>query len=84
MNQIVKATSKSLNTTATTEGSYLRSENQSGKNLADIKSAQDAEFTQDRNSQEENTSPDGGYGWVCVACIFLVNAHTWGVNSVRF
>ncbi|PQE25913.1 hypothetical protein CJF30_00000649 [Rutstroemia sp. NJR-2017a BBW] len=25
--------------------------------------------------------PDGGYGWVCVACVFLINAHTWGVNS---
>lgn len=27
--------------------------------------------------------PDGGYGWVCTACVFLINAHTWGVNSVR-
>lgn len=27
--------------------------------------------------------PDGGYGWVCVACCFTVNAMTWGVNSVR-
>lgn len=27
--------------------------------------------------------PDGGYGWVCVACCFLINAHTWGVNSVK-
>jgi MFS family permease len=26
--------------------------------------------------------PDGGYGWVCVACCFIMNAHTWGVNSV--
>jgi len=25
--------------------------------------------------------PDGGYGWVCVACTFLINAHTWGLNS---
>ncbi|TVY81578.1 putative transporter MCH2 [Lachnellula suecica] len=25
--------------------------------------------------------PDGGYGWVCVACVALINAHTWGVNS---
>lgn len=29
------------------------------------------------------SSPDGGYGWVCVACVFLVNACTWGLISVR-
>lgn len=28
----------------------------------------------------EYVPPDGGYGWVCVACVFLVNAHTWGLN----
>lgn len=26
--------------------------------------------------------PDGGYGWVCVICIFLNNAHHWGIASV--
>ncbi|KAK2760834.1 hypothetical protein FQN54_002073 [Arachnomyces sp. PD_36] len=25
--------------------------------------------------------PDGGYGWVCVACIATINGHTWGINS---
>ncbi|RAQ41018.1 MFS transporter (Mch2) [Aspergillus flavus] len=25
--------------------------------------------------------PEGGYGWVCVVCTFLMNAHTWGINS---
>lgn len=30
----------------------------------------------------EDVPPDGGYGWVCTACVFLVNAHTWGINSV--
>ncbi|KAJ5344573.1 major facilitator superfamily domain-containing protein [Penicillium brevicompactum] len=24
---------------------------------------------------------DGGYGWVCVVAVFLINAHTWGINS---
>lgn len=30
----------------------------------------------------QDVAPDGGYGWVCTACVFLVNAHTWGINSV--
>ncbi|PHH85946.1 hypothetical protein CDD83_10952 [Cordyceps sp. RAO-2017] len=25
--------------------------------------------------------PDGGYGWVCTACVGIVNAHCWGLNS---
>ncbi|KAM0805677.1 MFS transporter-like protein [Usnea florida] len=28
----------------------------------------------------EYVPPDGGYGWVCVVCIFFINAHTWGFN----
>ncbi|CAI7624148.1 unnamed protein product [Penicillium glandicola] len=28
-----------------------------------------------------DVAPDGGYGWVCVACVFWINAHTWGINS---
>lgn len=31
--------------------------------------------------KEVDEPPDGGYGWVCVACCFLINAHTWGINS---
>lgn len=33
-------------------------------------------------SKPVDVPPDGGYGWVCTACVFLINAHTWGVNSV--
>lgn len=29
----------------------------------------------------EDIAPDGGYGWICTACVFLINAHTWGVNA---
>ena len=29
----------------------------------------------------EDIPPDGGYGWVCTFCVFLINANTWGVNS---
>lgn len=28
--------------------------------------------------------PDGGYGWVVVAGIFIVNGWAWGVVSVRW
>ncbi|KAA8644611.1 uncharacterized protein ATNIH1004_008817 [Aspergillus tanneri] len=31
---------------------------------------------------QQDALPDGGYGWVCVACVFWINAHTWGINSV--
>lgn len=26
--------------------------------------------------------PDGGYGWVCVASVFINNGFTWGVSAV--
>jgi MFS family permease len=31
--------------------------------------------------KELDTSPDGGYGWVVVACVCMINAHTWGLNA---
>ena len=32
----------------------------------------------------EYVPPNGGYGWVCVVCVFLINAHTWGLNFVSW
>ena len=34
-------------------------------------------------STPDDTPPDGGYGWVCVAASFWMNAMTWGQNAVR-
>ncbi|KAL8781900.1 MAG: hypothetical protein Q9194_000093 [Teloschistes cf. exilis] len=36
---------------------------------------------QSSDQKTVDSSPNGGYGWVCVACCFWINAHTWGVNS---
>lgn len=49
-------------------------------------SSQDIELTGNRTNvaEREDIPPDGGYGWVCTAACLLINAHTWGVNSVRF
>ncbi|KAL1607718.1 hypothetical protein SLS60_002654 [Paraconiothyrium brasiliense] len=30
---------------------------------------------------KKDVPPNGGYGWVCVACVATINAHTWGLNS---
>ncbi|KAM0322549.1 hypothetical protein ACHAQA_009396 [Verticillium albo-atrum] len=32
-------------------------------------------------SGDEAEFKEGGYGWVVVCCVFLINAHTWGLNS---
>ncbi|KAF2691373.1 MFS general substrate transporter [Lentithecium fluviatile CBS 122367] len=36
---------------------------------------------QESGEKKEDVPPNGGYGWVCVACIATINAHTWGLNS---
>lgn len=40
------------------------------------------EHVPETSSKLVDTAPDGGYGWVQVAVCFLINAHTWGLNSV--
>jgi hypothetical protein len=31
---------------------------------------------------QDDIQPDGGYGWVCVACCFFINGFTWGIVAV--
>lgn len=31
----------------------------------------------------QDVAPNGGFGWICVACVSVINAHTWGLNAVR-
>lgn len=43
---------------------------------------QDPEFSAAMiETKAVDSCPNGGYGWVCVACCFCINAHTWGINS---
>ncbi|KAK6365560.1 hypothetical protein LTR64_008778 [Lithohypha guttulata] len=40
-----------------------------------------ASIFQDVADNHTECPPDGGYGWICVACCFAVNCFTWGVVS---
>jgi hypothetical protein len=44
---------------------------------------EDASPNHNTSVSQEPLVPNGGYGWICVACIFFLNSHTWGINSVR-
>ena len=41
----------------------------------------DSEITT-ADEPEPSPTPNGGYGWVCVACCFTINCFTWGVVAV--
>lgn len=32
--------------------------------------------------EAEDVPPDGGYGWVCVACVHVMSGNAWGSLSV--
>lgn len=53
-----------------------------GDPASQIEQHQGAESEDLEAKYAQDVPPDGGYGWVCVACVFWINAHTWGINSV--
>lgn len=50
------------------------------KDIADAPPPSDAEKQSIQPAQQTGPPPppNGGYGWVCTMCCFLINAHTWG------
>lgn len=33
-------------------------------------------------NEKVDVPPNGGIAWLYVGCVFLINGHTWGINSV--
>ncbi|KAE8155021.1 MFS general substrate transporter [Aspergillus avenaceus] len=44
-------------------------------------SATDTQPTTAATEAFEDAPPNGGYGWVCTFCGFMITVHTWGINS---
>lgn len=38
--------------------------------------------TAPEESEKVDVPPNGGIAWLYVGCVFLINGHTWGINSV--
>jgi hypothetical protein len=53
-----------------------------GANLAPSQPGQAVDETEKDPQPTKDVIPEGGYGWVCVACCTIINAHSWGINSV--
>lgn len=47
-----------------------------------IDETQDVELPSTDSDLTAEPPPDGGYGWVCVASVFIINGFTWGVTAV--
>jgi len=53
----------------------------SNSNNAEVEKEAEQTLQPTTTTQSQDVPPDGGYGWVCVAAVFMINAHTWGINS---
>ena len=56
----------------------------SGARGSDTRDTEDCSTSTAQDIENDSTEcpPDGGYGWICVACCFAVNCFTWGVVAV--
>ncbi|EED15842.1 short-chain dehydrogenase, putative [Talaromyces stipitatus ATCC 10500] len=65
--------------------SYLakRSKNMNSDNQPTTPPSQSHDSPPQISPHEHDVPPEGDYGWMCVASTFWINAHTWGINSVR-
>ncbi|PYH85675.1 MFS general substrate transporter [Aspergillus uvarum CBS 121591] len=43
--------------------------------------SQESTVKQDMTVEHGQPAPDGGYGWVVVACVFWLQVNTWGING---
>ena len=65
-----------------THRARLGKEHTSPEDTAKVVAIPDIEPSQlEREKQEADEPPNGGIAWLYVACSFLINAHTWGINS---
>lgn len=76
-----------MKTEATGSTVDQRSENDHNENIVNQNPITDIELVEPSpvvvNAVNiQDVPPNGGYGWVCTVCVFLINANTWGINSV--
>ncbi|KAF2145556.1 uncharacterized protein K452DRAFT_220828 [Aplosporella prunicola CBS 121167] len=73
----------SLKAKESTEGdiSRLPSATPSLRSVAPPEKNADKELAPATSAVTPDVPPNGGYGWVCTAAVFWINAHTWGLNS---
>lgn len=63
------------------DGQHSLASHEGNSATADPQSADPVPVDTDEKYKSD-VPPEGGYGWVCVVCVFWINANTWGINSV--
>ncbi|QDS72857.1 hypothetical protein FKW77_007245 [Venturia effusa] len=63
-----------------TNAELIDQETLSLENLSEKAVEQESE-SEHGESVEPERDPVSNYGWICVVCVFLINGHTWGLNS---